>query len=353
MRFGKIKHFMLLGGGPLLMAMALKLKKDKSAVDVITSPRHAAELIWFGGKALSLENILKENTVPYRISSDINTDQNFLNHISSSTLGISFGAAWIFKPSLIGKFAGRLINCHGTCLPGDRGGGGFSWRILRGDRKGCHLFHLVDEGIDTGHIIFARKFVFPKACRIPQDYQNFFEKQAVGFFSAFLRKVKSDAAFSPVRQNEEKSSYFPRLSTQQHAFIDWSWPVQDIERFVCAFSRPYQGASSFWNGKRIFFHAVKTHLGKMSFHPFMKGLVYRKTSQLYIAAIGGALTVKEIYDEEGRDILSKIKVGDRFVTPSANLEQALSFRAVYDAQGLRSENKSDNKPLLLADLQRS
>ena len=43
----------------------------------------------------------------------------------------------------------NLINFHGTRLPLDAGGGGFSWKIMREDRIDNQLVHLIDEGIDT------------------------------------------------------------------------------------------------------------------------------------------------------------------------------------------------------------
>ena len=42
-------------------------------------------------------------------------------------------------------------------MPLDAGGGGFSWRILRSDRIASFFVHLVDTGIDTGDVLFARR----------------------------------------------------------------------------------------------------------------------------------------------------------------------------------------------------
>ena len=61
-------------------------------------------------------------------------------------------------------------------MPIDRGGGGFSWRIMRGDRLGNILLHLIDEGIDTGPIIYTDVYVIPINLNSPEeieeDYKN-------------------------------------------------------------------------------------------------------------------------------------------------------------------------------------
>ena len=67
----------------------------------------------------------------------------------------------------------------------------------------------------------------------------------------------------------------------------------------------------------------------------MNGLIYRKTKDtLFIAVSDGAILVKDVYSEDGKDLFSKIKPGHRFVTPIDILDNAISFRARYDAKGL-------------------
>ena len=45
------------------------------------------------------------------------------------------GARYIFKKNTIDNFFfNNLVNFHGTRLPLDSGGGGYSWNIMREDR---------------------------------------------------------------------------------------------------------------------------------------------------------------------------------------------------------------------------
>ena len=65
---------------------------------------------------------------------------------------------------------------HGTRLPKNKGGGGFSWQILNNNRLGCNMIHQIDSGIDTGDIIFFKEYIFSQACKIPEDYEKFHNK---------------------------------------------------------------------------------------------------------------------------------------------------------------------------------
>ena len=52
----------------------------------------------------------------------------------------------------------------------------------------------------------------------------------------------SSKSISSVGLSNDKSTdseYWPRLSTQDNGWIDWSWSLTDIELFCRAFSSPY------------------------------------------------------------------------------------------------------------------
>lgn len=333
MRLGQIDNLILFGGGQRLANFILCAHRAGfSEIVVFSGKRHLQENL--RDHRMSLEDYFKKHKIKYFEAENIALSEVDL-YLNQNSLGVSFGAPWIFTMPLIKKFKGRLINAHGMNLPRNRGGGGFSWQIMSGDKNGSCLFHLIDEGIDSGDIVCSYNFLFPRSCRIPEDYQKFFEETEIKFLKGFLKKIKINYNFKIAKQDEYKSSYFPRLSTAFHGFVNWDWEAQDIERFICAFDRPYQGASTFVNGNRVFLKGVKKFVKSKDFHPFMSGLIYRKTNKLFVAVRGGSLLIDEVYKENGSNIALTLKVGYRFITPSKYLEEALSFRAVYDAKGLR------------------
>ena len=338
MNFGKISRYILFGGGQLLCLTARQLKKESYSVFVVTSERHSSEPISINESSVPLLEFLKNEHIDYIISKDIFRDSEVLNKITEDTIGISFGAAWIFRKQFIDLFNGRLLNCHGARLPQDRGAGGFSWRILRDERVGVSLIHQIDPGVDTGDIILFKEYTYPHTCRHPIDYQIYSIGQYQDLLIKFFQLVKDKKPFECITQQEYFSSYWPRLATDIHGYIDWSWTLRDIERFICAFDDPYNGASTLLNGKRVKLKKSYSSLNDGIFHPFQKGFIYRISEDVvFIATEQGSLLVNEVFDDNGINIKHDLRVGDRFYTPMKYIEEAKQFRAVYTATGLKTE----------------
>lgn len=332
MHFGLVDKFMLFGGGEVLFLFAHELAKQGTSLLVVTSERHASELV---ADNKTLATALAEHGIACRVVGTVDCD-DVTAEITGSTMGFSFGAAWIFREGFIARFNGRLLNMHCTRLPQDRGGGGYSWMIMRGENLGMRLLHLIDSGIDTGAIVVSEEFFYPAACRKPVDYHEFEKEARVRFLVDFVARVRRGEEFRTVDQQETFSSYFPRLNTDIHGFINWAWSAAEIERFVCAFDDPYQGASTFIDGRRLRIKDCRKITSDGLFHPFQYGLVYRRTeAAIFVAAKEGALAIRVVRDDAGGDVMGGIAIGSRLYTPAECLERALRYKAVYLPKGLK------------------
>ena len=338
MNFGKVSQYILFGGGQLLCQIAKQLKSGLCSVYVVTSERHSIEPITLSESSMPFIDFLQNEHINCIISKNISQDSNVTNKITENTIGISFGAAWIFRKQFIDRFNGRLLNCHGARLPQDRGAGGFSWRILRDERIGVSLIHQIDPGVDTGNIILFEEYTYPHSCRYPIDYQGYSIKQYQKLLTIFFAHVEDGKSFECVTQQEYFSSYWPRLATDIHGYIDWSWMLKDIERFICAFDNPYNGSSTFLNGEKVRLKKCYSSFNDGIFHPFQKGFIYRISEDtIFVATEQGTLLVNSVLDENGVEIKHNLRVGERFYTPTKYLEEAKQFRAVYTPTGLKTE----------------
>lgn len=332
---GPIRRLLLLGGGDLLLRLAEAARGRGLAVDVITSPDQAKEALSDGRR---LAPALREVGVkPAEVAKFREARTARLVGDMSATLALSIGARWIFGRTQIEQwFAGKLLNLHGTRLPQNRGGGTWSWQILMGNRFGFSQLHLVDEGVDTGAIAVSEEFVFPPACRTPKDYMAHAADQYVKLIGELLDSMKAGPrAFCLKAQPEYLSTYWPRLSTPTHGWIDWRWEAPFIERFICAFDEPYGGAQTTWNGRTVHLKQAFVSHEDQAFHPFQAGLVYRTNQRwLCIAATGGSIVVEDLRDDGGADVLAEVRAGDAFTSPARKLE-SLSKRVQFDALGLK------------------
>ena len=335
-RIGPVSELVLVGGGSLLRKLAAWAVSVDLPVRVLSSPRHASEEVSGGGGG-KLTDFLDSQGVSTLVVEKL-TDESVTDFVdwNRHVLCVSLGAAWIFRRDHIDSiFGGSLLNLHGTRLPQNRGGGGYSWQILMGNPFGFCVLHEVDEGVDTGDIISAREFLYPAWVRTPQDYAVVHERENFSFVTAFIDLVRmSEQVITPVRQSEWFSSYWPRLFTEVSGQIDWSLDVSDLQRFICAFDQPHEGASTFLGEQRVFLQSVSLNLVDGYFHPYQSGLVYRKSEKwLCVAAKGGGLVIEKITGENGQDLFPKVKEGDRFVTPLDLLEKSRT-RVSYSPNGL-------------------
>ena len=331
--FGPIEEIVLLGGGKFLTTLCMWAKSNGLPIKVVTSPRHAEETI----EGFKLIEFLNEEKIVHLIVDDISVHsvKTFIGN-SSKTFFLSLGAAWIFKPSLISEyFKDHLFNLHGTRLPQNRGGGGFSWQILTGNRFGFCVLHLIDGGVDTGDIVCFDEFLYPPTCRKPIDFQKISIEKNFSFVVDFISKHRSsECPLNSIKQQEYLSSSWPRLNANINGWIDWSMDASELDRFICAFDDPYCGAQTLLNNRIVHLKSSAINRQDAVFHSFQAGLVYRKGKHwLCICVKDCSIVVEEIYDEHGNNIFDDVRVGDRFITPVANLESPRS-RPVYTPTGL-------------------
>ena len=332
---GPIRRLLLLGGGDLLLRLAEQSRTRGLAVDVLTSPRHAEETVSSGRR---MADALADLGIEPRVIAQLDKPEtaSLIGDISD-TFSLSIGAAWIFRKDTIeGWFGNQLFNLHGARLPQNRGGGGYSWQILMGNRFGFCQVHQVDGGLDSGPILVGEEFIFPHNCRVPADYAAYAVEMNLRFLGELLDTLRRGVCtFALQPQQEYLSTYWPRLHTPSQAWIDWRWTATFLERFVCAFDDPYSGAQTTWQGRTVRLKRAFASFEDGVFHPFQSGLVYRSNGRwLCIACEGGSLVVEDVRDEAGEDLRSRVRPGDTLATPPEKL-LARTQRVRFDALGLK------------------
>ena len=309
---------------------------------VVTSERHLRDKI--EGDSRSLRQLLRDNKIDFFVSSNINTDTKFKKLIDAETLGLAFGAAWIFEKKTVKYFApNHLLDFMGIDLPRYRGGAHYTWQILHQNRKGAAFVQVITGGLEDFHrgpIIGKIEYNLPTRVQKPIDYFEFMSRKELPFLKKFFVDLKSGKSFAPVGLAEDQSSFYPFLATQENGYVNWQWTGKDIFLFINAFDNPYAGASTFCNEQRVFLHGCTMHSAQEIYHPFTSGIIVRKdTRGVYVASLGKLLRIEKVTDEKGRDIIKTLKLGERLYTPSDKLDSAMKFSAAYGARGLVSKKK--------------
>jgi len=339
-RFGKIKKFYLIGGGRILYEFAKYLKEQSYGIYVFSSQRHSKEMV---EENRTFEDMILQESIPFYKPNDLEGSKDFMRHITSETMGIGFGEDWTFSKKIIDRFEGKLLDLMGIRLPQYRGGAHYSWQILRKNRMGACNLQLINsemvQGVfDSGEIIKTKEYLFPVSATKPKDYFDTAIIEEINFLKEFVRELEQNKLFKPIPVPEAYSIYFPRLYTPKHGWINWSWNTDEIFSFINAFDDPYPGASTFLDGEKVKLKDVRVEYSDGPFHPFQFGLVYRRMDRsVFIASKEGTIIANVVLDSHGKNIVDKIKVGQRFFTCCKKLEEAMTFSAAYGANGLKTE----------------
>ena len=321
-----MKKIIFFGGGKFLIDLIKIVKKKKINYSVFTSPRHAKEIIF---NKINFQSLLKKNNAEFYITKKLSEKILKKEIVNRNCIGVSIGSPWIFKSNIIKIFKSHLFNIHGASLPLDRGGGGFSWQILQNKSKGYSCLHKINEKIDYGDIIETVEFK-TKNFKNSIDWQNEYLNVSKNLFRKNLNKL-FNKKIKIRKQVKKNSTYWPRLDTESHGWINWNWSGEEVLNFIKAFDDPYAGAHTLLNKKTFYLKNCK-FIKKKKFHPFQCGLIINKTQKyLTVCVNNGVVQINNVFDNRGREIkIHKFKIGDRFFTPIKKLEEALKKRVYFN-----------------------
>jgi methionyl-tRNA formyltransferase len=132
------------------------------------------------------------------------------------------------------------VNLHMAPLPEYRGCNQFSFAIINGDEEFGTTIHQMDPGIDSGGIIFERRFPIPRDCFAQELYQITFEHSVEMFRESLPRLVDGDFEIVPQESllPSRTTSLHYRKEIEELKEIDLDWPKERILRHVRATAMP-------------------------------------------------------------------------------------------------------------------
>lgn len=137
---------------------------------------------------------------------------------------------------------------HASLLPKYRGGAPLVWAIINGEtRTGLSFFYL-EEGIDTGDIIAQEEIDILEDDTI----KTLIDKvsiSALKIIKEFIPLLASGDA-PRTKQNEAEATNFPQRKPED-GLIDLNKDAKSIKDFIRAQTKPYPGAYTIQNGKKI------------------------------------------------------------------------------------------------------
>jgi methionyl-tRNA formyltransferase len=141
-----------------------------------------------------------------------------------------------------------FIGVHNSLLPRYRGAAPLVWALLHGEREvGLSMYTLTD-GMDDGDI-WAQASTKVGS----DDYIGEVLARLEGACDDMIRRIYPrilDGEITPTPQDASRASY-GTLRTREHGRIDWRNSAERVCREVRAQSRPYPGAFTSFEGRRL------------------------------------------------------------------------------------------------------
>ena len=135
---------------------------------------------------------------------------------------------------------------HASLLPKYAGGAPLVWAIIEGEKiSGVTLFQLSD-GVDDGDILAQSSFSINDTDTINDVY----EKAIVESRKILQKCLTGVSEITPYAQDKSKIQIYPQRSPKDGK-IDWSWDSVKIKNFIRAQTKPYPGAWTVINNKKI------------------------------------------------------------------------------------------------------
>ena len=173
--------------------------------------------------------------------------------------------------------------------------------------------HLMDEGVDSGNIITKKYFPVNKKTTI-QEFYNYAEEIVPTLFLRAITNVKNSKHGKKQSRNPKQIlRTYPR--NKFDGKIDWNDTADHIGRLIRASGKPFYGAYTFYNSKKLFILESSIEHPKFNYESV--------NGQVVVRRINGDVAVSCL---DGFLILSKVKYNDKIYTKPTTLIKTIHSR---------------------------
>lgn len=202
------------------------------------------------------------------------------------------------------------VNVHGGLLPEYRGGHVMQWAIINGEPETGVALHYMDEGIDTGPIIAQRRFPIE-----PDDDAATVREKLKESGTALLTQwwsAISQGQAPKEKQNEATAKYY-RLRTIDDGLINWDASGTEVCNLVRALVRPWPGAFTILNEKKLVIWKCRLLPEEASGEPGLVAHVDAEGARVFTRDRGVLIETAELDGEcmTGLDLKRIMQAGNR------------------------------------------
>lgn len=240
-------------------------------------------------EARTLEIFAKDKNIPYYYMNNGSDKplENWVKNINPDVIVI-YSMSQLLKRNIFDIPKYGTINLHPALLPSYRGPFPDFWMYYNTEKKGGVTVHYIDEGEDTGDIIYQEKYDIPLGMKSPDMLDLSIGKIGTNLLLKALDNIKELP-----RQEQEKISLTLRarnIKAEEHTnIIDWdTWKIEKIwhilrgtELWLNALEQP----KGLYKGQRWTIDEFK----KCDTGKYLSSKIYKENGQYFIACKDGII----------------------------------------------------------------
>ena len=179
-----------------------------------------------------------------------------IDYIKSLNIDVAFVVGWqrIVPGEILDSMSIGSFGMHGSSmdLPLGRGRSPMNWSIIEGRKYFYTNLFRYDSGVDSGDVLDTFKFDITH--RDTAETMHFKNTLAMKYLIErnLDRLLSGPQHFTLKKQKDIKPTYYQKR-TPDDSLIDWEMGVYELERFIRAVTKPFNGAFSFLDDKVIIY----------------------------------------------------------------------------------------------------
>ena len=256
---------------------------------VLTLPREAAS---FNSDWADLAPVAERHGVPcHHIRTlDDPAALELLRGLAPDVL-LVFGWSQLVRESVLAVPPGGCIGTHPALLPAGRGRHPITWALVEGRAESGLTFFYLDEGADSGDIVWQR--AFPIA--LEHDAADVYETVCDLGCTAVRELVPLLAAGTAPRAPQDHArATIGRKRNDADRVIHWEGPAMAAYNLIRGLARPYLGATTTLDGGELVVLRARPPLAVVPPAAPPGTVLARRGSELDIRTGDGVLTLVEI-----------------------------------------------------------
>jgi methionyl-tRNA formyltransferase len=223
---------------------------------------------------------------PQKVSDDHFCDQ-IREMEPDMAIVVAFGQ--LLKKNLLTIPGWGVINIHASLLPKYRGAAPIQWAILNNESKTGLTVMRMDEGLDTGPILFQKEVTILEDETAGHLHDRLSELAGHQVVEALTDMAKTQVKESP--QDDSSASYASKIE-RRDSLVDWKQPATKISCLIRALD-PRPGAYTLLEGKQI--KLFSSTVAERSGLDGVPGRVVRHTKEaIHVETGQGMIGIREI-----------------------------------------------------------